>query len=166
MRRVIAFLLSLVLMLVAFSATALAQYEEHPNVATWIGLGPEGESGDPIAITTIAADGTARDWTPNGPGIGTWEPTGERSFKTTFMYPISDPEAGFVGIVTLRIVGEVSMDGQTATGVYTLGFLDGPEGAFPPAGEYGPVEFTSIRMANESIGETVGPWPLDLPPAD
>jgi hypothetical protein len=165
MRRVIAFLLTLVLLLVAFSATALGQYEGHPNVTTWIGLGPDGADGLPSALTVIGADGSVRDWTPGGPGIGTWEPTGDRSFKTTIMYPQTDPEAGFLGIITLRIVGEVTEDGQTATGEYTLGFPPGPDGVFPPPGEYGPVAFTSVRMANESMGEVVGPWP-PAPPAE
>ena len=162
MRRVVALLFSL--LLVAFGATAVAQYEGHPNVATWIGLGPDGDPNNPVAHTVIGDDGTVRDWTPGGPGIGTWEPTGERTFKTTILYPVTDPEAGFIGSVTLRIVGEVSMDGQTATGELTFGFPDGPEGAFPPAGEYGPVQLISTKMATESMGEVVGPWPL--PPAE
>lgn len=157
MRRLITVPLMAAMLLSGASATALAQYETHPNVGTWFTSLPDGEGIG--SIVTIGADGTVRAWTPNGPGIGTWEPTGDTTFATTIAYPSVDPESGAVGITTVRIEGEASADGTTASGTYTLEFPAGPEGAGPPPGEFGPVPFASTKMAVEAMGEPVDTWP-------
>jgi hypothetical protein len=166
MRRIITLSMSVVLMLVAFAPAVLAQYEEHPAVGGWV-LDPEpGNPDNPPNLLTFHADGTARDWNVNDTGVGVWEPTGESSFATTILYPVVDPEAGFVGITTAHIIGEASEDGQTTSGTYTIEFPTEPAGAFPPPGQYGPAEWIATRILVEPLGETVGPWPLPPPPEE
>ena len=109
--------------------------------------------GNPPALTTLHADGTVRDWTVNDGGVGEWEPTGERGLASTMLYPLVDPEAGFVGVNTVRIIGEVSEDGQTSSGTFTLEFPTEPEGVFPPPGEWGPAQWNATRIVVEPLGE-------------
>ena len=144
----------------------VAQYEEHPAVGGWVNNQAPDDPGNPPALTTFHADGTVRDWTVNDGGVGVWEPTGERGLASTMLYPLVDPEAGFVGVNTVRIIGEVSEDGQTVSGTYTVEFPTGPEGAFPPPGQYGPAEWIATRILVEPQGEPVGPWPLPPPPEE
>ena len=44
-------------------------------------------------------------------------------------------------------------------GTYTLEFPAGPDGAGAPPGEFGPVAFSSTKMAVEAMGEPVDTWP-------
>lgn len=152
-------------LLVAPSGAAVAQYEDHPNVGTWITV-PDDPAANVGGYATVHADGTVRDWNVNVTGVGAWEPTGERTFRTTIVYPLPDGEGGLLGHYTARIEGEVSEDGQSATGIFTLEFPDDPSGAFPPPGEWGPAPFRSIRVNPEPIGEPVGPWPIEPRPME
>ena len=138
----------------------------HPNVGTWITDGFADDPDNPLSLATVNADGTTRDWNMNETGVGSWEPTGERTFITVTLYPVVDDEAGLIGFLTARTVGEISEDGQTASGTYTLEFPDAPTGVFPPPGEWGPVAFEAKRLNVEPPGETVGPWPLAPPPTE
>lgn len=160
MRRPIIVTLALVSLMVFTAAPAVAQYEGHPNVGTWISDGDPDDPNNPLSLATVTSDGTVREWTANEVGAGSWQPTGERTFLTTTLYPMMDPNDELIGFLTARIEGEISEDGQTATGTYTLEFPEGPAGVFPPPGEWGPARFTAERLNVEPQGQPVGPWPL------
>ncbi len=166
LRSTIAVLASVPLLLAAMAPAALAQYEGDPNVGTWVIDAEVDNPDNALSLSTLNADGTLRDRTADGTGAGVWEPTGENGLEATILYQLVDPEGTFFGFVTVRTSGEVSEDGQTTSGTYTIEFPDGlPAGMFPPAGEYGPADFTGTKVSVESIGETVGPWPLPPPEA-
>ncbi len=48
-----------------------------------------------------------------GAAIGTWEPTGERSIRFTFVQALSNAAGAYLGTFTLDGYPEVSEDGQT-----------------------------------------------------
>ena len=154
------------LSLALLGPSTLAQYEDHPYVGTWLTDEYPDDPDNPHGVTSVAAAGTIHYWSVNGPGIGTWRPTGERSFEHLTLWPQELPEIGFAGYITIRMAGEVDEDGQTATGTWTIEFPAGPEGVFPPPGvEFGPAGFVSTRVNAEPQGEPVGPWP-PLPPTE
>jgi hypothetical protein len=159
-RRLMAAGVAIVVLLALTGPATLAQYEGHPNVGTWINDEDPEDPDNPLSLASVNNDGTVTEWNQNEGGFGSWEPTGERTFMTTTLYPLMDDEAGFLGFLTARIIGEISEDGQIATGTYTLEFPDGPAGFFPPPGEWGPAPFYSTRLNVEPPGQTVGPWPL------
>ncbi len=163
MRRPMVVTLALVLLTVSTGAPVVAQYEGHPNVGTWISDEDPDAPNNPLALSTVSSDGTVREWTANEVGVGSWQPTGERTFMTTTLYPMMDHNDELIGFLTARIEGEISEDGQTATGTYTLEFPEGPTGVFPPPGEWGPARFVAERLNVEPPGQPVGPWPL-VPP--
>ena len=172
LRSTIAVLASVPLLLAAMAPAVLAQDEDqkrfgdNPNVGTWVIDAEVDDPDNALSLTTLNADGTLRDRTADGTGAGVWEPSGEDGVESTILYQVVDPEGTFFGFVTVRTSGEVSEDGRTTGGTYTVEFPDGlPAGMFPPAGEYGPAEFTGTKVAVESMGETVGPWPLPPPGA-
>ena len=91
---------------------------------------------------------------------GSWGATGDRTAAATFLVPLSDPEAGFVGFFTIRTSIEVAEDGQSFAGTYTA---EPPaamaEAMGAPVGQLGPGEVTGQRIAVEPMGEPVGPLP-------
>ena len=166
MRRIVALAATVVLMSAAFTPAVLAQYEDHPAVGSWVlDTAPENPQ-NPPEMLTFNAEGTYRNWTVNGTGVGAWEPSGERGFAGTALYPFVDEGAGLSGLVKARIVGEVAEDGQTMSGTYTVEFPTEPVGVFPPPGEYGPAAWIATRILVEPQGETVGPYPLPPAPAE
>jgi hypothetical protein len=131
---------------------------EHPIVGAWIISDPGTD--DPPDILTVGAGGTLTDAGPEGTGYGVWVPTGEASADATFLLGFSDPQAGFLGYSVFRTSVEVSADGQTLSGSYTIEPPPEMAEAFGiPVGQLGPGEVTGQRVVVEPMGETVAPIP-------
>ena len=96
----------------------------HPMVGTWAAMTPDG-----VVPQIHGADGSfIAAFTPNyvdpqlgltfqGPGLGRWEPDGERRATFTFLQALSDADGIYSGTFQVAAAIEVSDDGQTWTGV-------------------------------------------------
>jgi hypothetical protein len=99
----------------AQDSTPAAAMAGHPLVGTWI----VSETGGTPAVIAFTADGIVVDTEiDGGTGVGSWQPTGDRSAALTFVIPIN--ESGFSGIIVIRASGEVSADGATFTAPYSV----------------------------------------------
>ena len=159
-----ALLTALVLAMATMAASVTAQddtaTEEHPLVGSWI-IDPTPEDpGDADELVIVAPGGVLIDASLGGVGAGSWSATGERSADATFVAPALDPQGGFMGFLTIRTSVEVSEDGQSFSGTYTLEFPAGMGEAFGlPAGELGPGNVEAQRVSVEAMGEPAGPIP-------
>jgi hypothetical protein len=123
---------------------------EHPAIGAWIVDGTE---------VAVVAPGSVE-----GSAYGSWAATGERSADVTSLWPLSDPEAGFIGFGILRASIEVAEDGQSFTGTYTMELPAGmAEAMGVPVGQLGPGDVTGQRIAVEPMGTPVGPMPAEEP---
>lgn len=167
MRRIpstLAILAALVLAMAALSPAVTAQGGSgsggHPLVGVWLVDPTPQDPSDPLELITVAPGGVAIPGGTESGGAAAWSPTGERTADMIILAPGGDPQAGFVGYVTARISLEVSEDGETFSGTYTVEFPAAASEAFGmPAGELGPGEVTGQRVAVEPMGEPVGPLP-------
>jgi len=131
---------------------------EHPAIGAWIIDSSPEDPTNPPELTLIAPGGIITNAAPDGAGYGSWTATGDRSADATFLVPINDPEAGFLGFLTIRTSVEVAEDGQSFAGTYTLEYPAGmAEAMGAPVGQLGPGEVTGQRIAVEPMGEPVGP---------
>jgi hypothetical protein len=134
--------------------------DEHPLVGSWVTDAAPGDATDPDGLTVFLPGGVVIDLEQGAVGAGTWSSTGEYTADVTIRSPANDPEAGFMGFLTIRGSVEVSEDGQTFTGTYTLEFPAGLSEALGlEAGEVGPGDVTGQRVALEPMGAPVGPIP-------
>lgn len=133
---------------------------EHPFVGAWIIDPTPQDPSDPPDLFTVAAGGTVTSASSDGIGSGAWSASGDHSADVTFVVPSVDPEAGFMGLLTVRASVDVADDGASFSGTYTLEFPAAVSEAFGmPAGEVGPGEVTGQRVSVEPMGEQVGPIP-------
>jgi hypothetical protein len=98
----------------------------HPLVGTWAAMTPGG-----IVPQTHGTDGSfigafppnyidpALGLTFQGPALGRWESTGERSGRFTVLQALSDSSGAYVGTFQLAADIEASEDGQTWSGTTT-----------------------------------------------
>jgi hypothetical protein len=87
----------------------------HPLVGSWIVSDPGGTP----ALIAFTSDGIVIDTEIDGiTGIGSWQPTGDSTAAVTFVLPVNEP--GFAGIIVIRALGEVAVDGATFTAPYTV----------------------------------------------
>ena len=116
-------LIALLLAAVAAAPGVAAQdTAEHPAIGTWvIDTSPEDPS-NPPELATVAPGGILIDAFADGTGYGSWAATGDRTADATFLAPVNDPEAGFLGFFTIRTSIEVAEDGQSFAGTYTTEF--------------------------------------------
>jgi hypothetical protein len=165
MRRFItlALLLSGLLLVTAIVAPgSLAQDEStstagHPMVGTWL---IEPSTGEPPELFFAGADGIAASTSAEGTGFGSWTATGERTAEATIRFPMVDPQAGFLGMATMRASVEVSEDGQSFAGTYTAELPAAMAEAMGlPVGELGPGDVSGVRVVVEPMGEPVAPMP-------
>jgi hypothetical protein len=138
----------------------LGAREGHPILGSWIVDGTPAVAEDAPDLFSYGIEGSLRGAGPNGPSVGAWQPTGERSADVIAHYFIDSPEGDFLGLATIRGSVEVSEDGQTFSGTYTFE----PPAVFAvamgiPEGELGPSEVTGQRIAVEPMGEPVAPLP-------
>jgi hypothetical protein len=152
-------LVALLLATVASAPGVSAQdTADHPAVGAWIIELSPGE--EPPELVTIGPGGIIVNAGPEGAGYGAWAATGDRTADATFLFPLVDPEAGFLGYATVRTSIEVAEDGQSFAGTYTFEVPPELAEAFgAPVGQLGPGEVTGQRIAVEPMGEPVAPIP-------
>ena len=106
----------------AHDATPSAR-ANHPIIGAWLVMNPS----DPLNArpAIFAADGTLtiayvpsstdpeRGVVVQGPAIGVWEPTGERSVHLTYVQTLSDLNGTYLGTRTRDAHPEVSDDGHS-----------------------------------------------------
>ena len=129
----------------------------HPMVGTWL---IEPTTAEPPELFFASADGIAASTSAEGTGYGSWVATGDRTADATVWFPLVDPEAGFLGMATMRASVEASADGQSFAGTYTVE----PPAAMAeamgwPVGELGPGDVSGVRVMVEPMGEPVAPMP-------
>jgi hypothetical protein len=156
----------LVIGLLALAVAAPAAFaqeqamSDQPIVGAWV-VHPF--PGDPtqVSLMVFGPGGTIVTTDQGGaPGLGTWTASGDQTFDLTFDQPNAGPDGTFLGITTIRASGEVSEDGQSFTGTWTLELPEALAGMMGvPAGELGPGEVTAERISAEPMGESVGPLP-------
>ena len=134
---------------------------EHPLVGAWVIEATPTVADDGPDLATFDAGGSFRSAGPQGINVGTWAPTGERTADVTGVAPFTDPVSGaFLGLGRVRGSAEVSEDGRTLTGTYTLEPPPALAAAMGfPEGELGPMPITGERIAIEPMGEAVAPIP-------
>lgn len=104
----------------AREATNLAA---HPLTGTWAaltegGLVPQTHGADGAFTAAFPANyiDPMTGLTFQGPGLGRWEPTGERSGRFTFIQALAAPDGAFIGSFQLAAEIEASEDGESWTG--------------------------------------------------
>ncbi len=95
----------------------------HPLVGTWAvmttgGVVPQthGPDGSIIAAFPPNYVDPVLGLTFQGPALGRWESTGERTGRFTFLNALSDADGAYIGTFQLAADLETSEDGQTWTG--------------------------------------------------
>jgi hypothetical protein len=95
----------------------------HPLAGTWVvmstgGLVPQTHHADGSFIAAFPPNyvDPALGLTFQGPGLGQWESTGERTGRFTFLQALSDGAGTYVGTFQLAAELEVSEDGQSWSG--------------------------------------------------
>jgi len=95
----------------------------HPIIGAWLVMNPSDQPNARPAI--FAADGTLtiayvpsytdpeRGVVLQGPAIGVWEPTGERTVHLTYVQALSDLNGTYLGTLTRDANPQVSDDGQS-----------------------------------------------------
>jgi hypothetical protein len=170
MRRFIFLVLTGLLVTLVAAPGVVAQDESmstagHPMVGTWL---IEPTTGEPPELFFAGADGIAASTSAEGTGFGSWTATGERTADATIRFPMVDPQAGFLGIATMRASVEVAEDGQSFAGTYTAEIPAAMAEAMGwPVGELGPGDVSGVRVVVEPMGEPVAPMPeMEEAPAE
>jgi hypothetical protein len=129
----------------------------HPLVGTWILTDPNGTP----SVTAFTSDGIVVETEiEGGVGVGSWQPTGERTAAVTFVVPIH--EAGFEAIVVIRATGEVAADGATFTAEYSV-TGQGPDGSVIFS-DHGQVTGTRLPVEPvEAVGTPLAGFPTWTP---
>jgi hypothetical protein len=98
----------------------------HPLVGTWAvmttgGVVPQTHHSDGAFIAAFPPNyvDPGLGLTFQGPGLGRWESTGERSGRFTFIQALSDGAGSYVGTFQLAADIEASEDGQSWSGTST-----------------------------------------------
>jgi hypothetical protein len=104
----------------AAAQTGTSDLAGHPLVGTWAvqtpgGVVPQihGPDGSVISAFTPNYVDPALSLTFQGPGLGVWEATGDRSGHFTVIQALSDADGTYVGTFQFEANPEVSADGRT-----------------------------------------------------
>jgi hypothetical protein len=126
--------------------------EDHPLVGTWL-TNTDPQMAGEYEPMIFHADGTYVDVEVGGDVLlGTWEATGATTAILTIQGFEADDEGTVGGGITIRASIEVSEDGNTFTGQYTIEFINADGSS---TGEAGPGEVTGTRMPAEAPGTPV-----------
>ena len=124
----------------------------HPLVGTWlVDNDPSMDNNVPENIT-FTSDGTLIDVNGSDSTLGVWQPTGPTTATITFSQYFGDDSGVYDGGYTVRASLEVSADGNSFTGEYTIELLS-PDGA--TTGQAGPGTVTGTRVMAEAPGTPV-----------
>jgi hypothetical protein len=125
--------------------------QDHPLVGNWA-IDAEGQ-GTPTDVVAFHADGTATDVETDGTvELGGWEATGPTTATLTLWGSDTDENGQLLGTAVIRVSLEVSADGNSLTGQYTIEFTDS---AGTNSGEAGPAPVTGTRLLVEAPGTPV-----------
>ena len=173
MRRFISLVLVLtgLLLVTTMAAPGVVAQDEstsmagHPMVGTWL---IEPTTAEPPELFFASADGIAASTSAEGTGFGSWTATGDRTADATVWFPMVDPQAGFLGMATMRASVEVAEDGQSFAGTYTAEIPAAmAEAMGVPVGELGPGDVSGVRVVVEPMGQPVAPMPeMEEAPAE
>ena len=138
---------------IAQDATPMA-VNDHPLVGAWLIDVDTANPENPMSLATFSSDGIYTQHDPDGTdGVGAWEATGESTAALTFIEQFTVDDAGTVVRTTIRVEIEVSEDGQSVTGTYSVEFA----GEGFPEGEFGPATAEGERIVVEEIGTDLTP---------
>lgn len=127
MRRILALVSLFALLVLGFASLASSSFAQdstpqpgilpepvHPLIGTWIVTDPDGAP----ALTSFTSDGTVTDVEADGTtGLGTWQPTGERTAIFTMILIISGDE--FNASIQLNVEVSIDASGNSGTADYT-----------------------------------------------
>jgi hypothetical protein len=86
----------------------------HPIVGTWIVVDPDGIPG----LTSFTSDGVVTDLEADGGvGLGTWQPTGERTAAFTMVLLVSEED--FAASIQINVVVTIDASGNSGTAEFT-----------------------------------------------
>jgi hypothetical protein len=128
--------------------------QDHILVGTWV-IDPDvNETSRIPSVAAFHDDGTYTEVVGVEGGeesqLGAWAPTGERTADLTIVF-ILPLEEGVEGTVLSRLSLEVSEDGNSFTGQYTIELL-----GFGLPGDFGPITASGSRVEVEAMGTPVG----------
>lgn len=124
----------------------------HPLVGTWmIDNDPAADNDVPESVT-FSSDGALVDVQGTETMLGVWTPTGASTAVVMFSQYFADDSDAYDGGFTIRATVEVSADGNSFTGEYTLEVLN-PDGT--STGQAGPGTVTGARVIAEAPGTPV-----------
>lgn len=165
MRRTISAILASGALLLAMSLAAPVAAQDqpmadHPIVGAWL-LHPFPNDPTQVSLMVFESSGTLVTTDSQGTtGLGAWTATDSSSVDLTFEEAAIGPDGSYQGVVTIRASGEVSEDGQSFSGTWTIELPAAMATALgAPAGELGPGDVTGERLGVQPMGQTVGPMP-------
>lgn len=129
-----------------------ATTQGHPLVGTWlVDNDPTAEDNLPENIT-FTSDGTLIDVQGSETALGVWAATGATTANVTFSAYQGDDSGAYYGGYMVRAAVEVSADGNSFSGQYTIELLN-PDGSM--SGQAGPGMVTATRVMAEAPGTPV-----------
>jgi hypothetical protein len=153
--------LAALLSLVGFVAIGPAQAEisaqdvttqGHPLVGTWLVDNDQSTESNVPENITFTSDGTLIDVQGSETTLGVWAATGATTANVTFSGYSGDESGNYAGGYMVRASVEVSADGNSFTGQYTIESLN-PDGT--TSGQAGPGTVTATRVMAEAPGTPV-----------
>lgn len=139
------------------AGTTIVPQQGHPLVGAWIA----DVAGESPSLIAFSADGVVTDVeTGGGAGVGTWQPTGERTAAFTMLIAVGGP--GFAATVQVNATVSVDASGDAGAGEYSLTVV-GADGAVL-ATETGTVAITRIPVQSlEAAGTPLPNLPTWTP---
>ncbi len=136
---------------------------DHALVGTWIVATGDDAASDASDLYVVHADGTVTDVPIDGPvGVGSWLADGDRGATITLLSPLSDDEGGFAGHRVARGTVDVSEDGASLTGAFSVELTSGADGT---TGQLGHIDIVGQRVVAEAPAEAVPTTATPLTPA-
>ena len=127
--------------------------QDHPLNGVWLADTDPEDASNALDVFTFSADGAYIQAESGGfVSLGSWEATGAATANLTIVSYESDDEGTNFGSLKIRASIEVSEDGASFSGQYTLEFIV-PDGI--SAGEAGPGAVTGTRLVVQAPVTTV-----------
>ena len=126
----------------------------HPFVGVWMIDVDTDDPTNPPELITVHGDGTYTEFSFDGPGVGSWESTGDSTAALTIWFLGANDDGSFAGATIIYASVTVAADGQSFTADYNLANMDAT-GATTE--QYGPMHAMATRLTVEPMGTPVGP---------